>query len=266
MRKRKKVNKSEQIFNWIIAAIVILSALAVLALGYSVKVMLFPTKTTTQATSQSTMQVPTMSRMSLTSYDKELALQMMDKNEDGRCDSCGMPVEMCIDSGQLQCNMDSRSTIGVLGSQHIHADWKIYINGKEFDWSPYEELHEKQMMGDTSIKGTSAFIHIHPPEAAEGDNKEEKAGDVLHMHATGVPLWLFFESIGMKFTEDCIEIENEKYCNDAGNNLKFYVNGKPNGQYGDYVFNDLDKILISYGIENDLSQQMKSITDFVRNH
>src|SRR3989338_709504 len=47
-----------------------------------------------------------MSRMTLTSFDKQLAKQLMDTNNDGRCDICGMPVEQCIDSGQLECNMD----------------------------------------------------------------------------------------------------------------------------------------------------------------
>ncbi|MBI2672889.1 hypothetical protein HYX19_01390, partial [Candidatus Woesearchaeota archaeon] len=71
-----------------------------------------------------------MSRMTLTGFDKQLAIEFMDKNHDGKCDACGMPVEICMDSGQMQCNMDSRSTIGILDSAHIHADWKIYINGQ----------------------------------------------------------------------------------------------------------------------------------------
>ncbi|MBI2143415.1 hypothetical protein HYU20_03690, partial [Candidatus Woesearchaeota archaeon] len=78
-----------------------------------------------------------LSRMSLTGFDVELAKEFMDKDNDGKCDACGMPVEMCIDSGQLQCNMDPESTIGVLGSQHIHADWKAYIDGVAFDFEPF---------------------------------------------------------------------------------------------------------------------------------
>ena len=71
-----------------------------------------------------------MSHMTLTSFDKQLARQLMDTNNDGRCDACGMPVEQCIDAGELQCNMGHNTQIGVLASQHIHPDWKIYIDGK----------------------------------------------------------------------------------------------------------------------------------------
>jgi len=204
-----------------------------------------------------------ISRMSLTGFDKELAIEFMDKNHDGRCDVCGMPVEQCIDSGQLECNMDHNAKIGILGSQHIHADWKIYFNGDEFDWLPYADLHERQMMGDKSILGTSAFIHIHPAQPPE------KAGDVLHMHATGIPLWIFFKSVGMDFDRNCLTFSNqEKFCNDSNKKLKFFVNGKESNEFENYVFNDLDKILISYGDESEeeIKNQLASITDFAKLH
>jgi len=202
--------------------------------------------------------------MPLTAFDRKLALEFMDKNNDGICDVCGMDVEFCIQSSQIQCNMDPRSTIGVLGSQHIHADWKIYINGnalgEEF-FRPMAEDHEAAMK-DQVVKTTSSFIHVH--EAPE--NPPEKAGDVLHMHATGVPLWLFFESVGTKFNKTCLTVNNGSHCNDGKNILKFYVNGKPNIEYENYVFKDLDKILISYGNEMDLTEQLNSITSFAKDH
>ena len=196
-------------------------------------------------------------RVSLTAFDIKLAKQFMDKDNDGKCDACGMPVEMCISSGQLQCNMDSKSTIGILGSQHIHADWKVYINDKPLDFS--DKDHIGRMQKNLPV---SSFIHVD-----SGAPVPEKTGDVLHMHATGVPLWIFFESLGMKFNKDCLTLESgEKYCNEGVNNLKFYVNGKPNGEYENYIFNDLDKILISYGNNQNLQKQLESITNFASNH
>ncbi len=195
-----------------------------------------------------------MSRMSFSEFDKQKAREFMDKNNDGKCDICGMPIDQCIASGMMQCSgMDPDATMGVLGSQHTHADWKIYLDREEFDWSPYADLHHKQMMGDKSIQDTSAFIHIHPAEGSE------KGGDVLHMHATGIPLSLFFESLGMKLNKDCLKTNDNEYCG-----LKLYVNGKENTAFGDYVFNDLDKILITDG-EN-IEEQMKSITNFAETH
>ena len=71
----------------------------------------------------------------------------------------------------------------------------------------------------------------------------------------------------MDFNKDCLILLNgEKFCNNEQNTLKFYVNGKPNSQWEDYVFKTLDKILISYGSEIDLTQQLNSITNFAKNH
>lgn len=202
-----------------------------------------------------------MSRMSFSAFDEEKATEFMDKDDDGMCDACGMEITQCIASGMMQCTMDPEAQIGVLGTQHIHADWKIYINGKPFDWTPFADRHQKQMMGDTSIKDTSAFIHIHPAQAPE------KAVDAIHMHATGVPLSLFFESLGIKLSKDCFEVNEMKHCTEGQNTLKFFVNGKPSNQYGAYIFNDLDKILISYGQKSeDVSKQISSITSFSEAH
>ena len=200
---------------------------------------------------QPSSQMKKVSVMSLTSFDRELAIDLMDKNHDGKCDVCGMPVEMCISSGQLQCNMDQKSKMGILSSQHIHADWKVYLNGKPLNFA------------DNKYYMKSSFIH-----SDDNQNKED-ASSVLHMHATGIPLWVFFKSIGMNFDKNCITLENkEKLCNDGNKKLKFLVNGKENNEFENYVFNDLDKILISYGNDNEdeIKNQLNSITDFAKLH
>lgn len=201
---------------------------------------------------------PRMSRMSLTGFDAAQARQFMDKDNDGKCDACGMPVEMCIDSGQLQCNMDPDSAIGVLGSQHIHADWKVYVNGVLFDFEPF--AMDMSKMGTNT---TSSFIHVD-----KGAQPPEKTGDVIHMHATGVPLWLFFRSIGGDFNETCLKLPNNRqFCNSEREKLRFYANGVQNNGFGDYVFNDLDKILITYGsIDADIRAELGSVTDFAKGH
>lgn len=223
----------------ILAAVVMFSVL-ILFYSYTMKIMFFPQETNNQVIQQTTtIQMPTMSRMSLTAYDKELARQMMDKNNDGKCDACGMPIEMCMDAGQLQCNMDPDSTIGTLGSQHIHADWKVYINGLPLDFTGKDHMMRMQLGSSVS-----SFVHVD-----SGAPTPEKTGDVLHMHSTGVPLWIFFESIGLKLPEE----------------IKVYVNGKEISNYKNYVFNDLDKILITDGKGN-LQRELDSITDFAKNH
>lgn len=206
----------------------------------------------------------TASQMKFTVFDIALAKERMDKNNDGICDTCGMSIQQCINSGQLDCNMGKNpQAIGVLGSQHIHADWKIYIDGKPFDWSPFANLHERQMAGDTSVTNTSAFIHIHPAQSPEN------AGDVLHMHAKNVPLSIFFRSLGMNLTKDTLTLADGRVLtNENGKSLKFYLNGHNVDELDNYVFQPLDKMLISYGPENDpdIQKQINSITNFAKDH
>lgn len=202
------------------------------------------------ASKQATQMGARMSRMTLTGFDAALAKEFMDKDNDGKCDACGMPVEMCISSGQLQCNMDPASTIGVLGSQHIHADWKVYIDGQPFDFTPFA-----MDMSNMNANVTSSFIHVD-----RGAQPPEGTSDVIHMHATGVPLRLFFNSIGGGFNETCLVLPNNtRLCNTDSKMLRFHVNGVPNDEFGDYVFNDLDKMLISYdSSDEDVLSQMTS--------
>lgn len=200
-------------------------------------------------------------RMSLSPFDVQKAKEFMDKNNDGMCDSCGMPVDMCIQGGQIQCTMGAHEGgIGELGTQHIHADWKVYINGKPFNWSGFASLHERQMQGDKSISLTSSFMHLHP-------EKDKESGGVLHMHAASVPLWLFFQSMGMNLSDDCLTIsgvtisEKGLYCDDAKSAIKFFVNGKKTEHPADFVFHDKDQLLLSFGPKDeDVQSQLESIS------
>ena len=243
---------SEKIMTGLIIVVVII---AVFSLFYASKFMFFP-KEEAQGTQE---QTDHSSSVSFTAFDVQLAKRLMDKDNDGQCDSCGMDVEFCIQSGQLECTMVPGAKIGILGSQHIHADWKIYIDGKALDFS--DKSHMERMRNNMPV---SSFIHVD-----SGAPAPEKTGDVIHMHATGVPLWILFKSIGMEFNEECITLESkEKFCNEGNKKLKFFVNGKESNEFENYVFNDLDKILISYGDENqeEIKNQLAEITDFAKNH
>ena len=246
------MSNAEKIVTGLIVMVVII---AVFSLIYVLKSLFFPKENVKENNGQQNH----FSAIGFTAFDVELAKRLMDKDNDGKCDSCGMDVDLCIQTGQLQCNMVPGSTIGILDSQHIHADWKVYINGIALDFS--DKAHMERMR---SNKPVSSFIHVD-----SGAPPPEKTGDILHMHATGVPLWIFFESIGMDFNRDCIILENkEKFCNDGNKKLKFSVNGKESNEFENYVFKKLDKILISYGndSEEEIKNQLASITNFAKNH
>ena len=130
--------------------------------------------------------------------------------------------------------------IGPLGSAHLHADVKVYINGNALDFS-----QKKYQL-------TTSFIHF-----------EDGIGDVIHTHATDLTVGHMFKSVGIDFNNNCIVVERQSYCNDGNKKLKFYVNGHLNNEFDNRIIQDLDKYLISYGDEDntDIQKQLSSITN-----
>ena len=130
--------------------------------------------------------------------------------------------------------------IGTIGSTHIHANIKVYLNGQALDFS------------QRKYQVATSYIHF-----------EDGMGDVIHVHATGLALEHLFHSIRMDFTNNCIFYEGQNYCNEGDKKLKFYVNGQTNNEFGNRIIKDLDKYLISFGNENesDIQKQIESVTN-----
>lgn len=132
------------------------------------------------------------------------------------------------------------SGIGPLKSTHIHADIKLYIDTQSIDFS-----QKKYQLA-------SSYIHF-----------EDGVGDVTHVHATGLTMGHFFKSLNGDINQDCLTFEGKNHCNENNKRLKFYVNGEPNDEFGYYILKDLDKVLVSYGTENDseIQNQLNSVTN-----
>ena len=146
---------------------------------------------------------------------------------------------------------DNRDRMGQPGSTHEHVDFKVYIDGKPLDFAKSEY----------SVK--SRHVHI---ESGIG------FGEVIHVHATNVKIGFFFESLGMKLTEECFTLDNGRsYCNQDDKTLKFFVkhsvgDWERNFEFGEYISENFDKLLITYGdeIEEELKKQLDSVTDLSR--
>lgn len=128
---------------------------------------------------------------------------------------------------------------------HEHADFKVFLNGKSFDF--------------TKDKYQSSVDNPLDPEAHLHDG----IGHVIHKHRKGVTLEYFFETLNMRFSNNCfVTDDGTEYCNNDKNTLKFIVNGKENDKFETYEFSDLDKIIISYGPKDEnLDNQINSISD-----
>ncbi|MBI2084882.1 MAG: hypothetical protein HYT70_04725 [Candidatus Aenigmarchaeota archaeon] len=150
-------------------------------------------------------------------------------------------------------SLSNSPNIGPVGSTHIHADIGIHLNGEEITPLPPQ------------FYVRSSYVHIE-----EGPG----AGTVTHIHSTGVPLKMFFDSLGMRFNLECFEVTGaKKYCNSGSATLKMYIKHadgawEQNSEYEKYVFKDLDKILITYGDETDeeIALQQNNVTDFSKDN
>jgi len=131
--------------------------------------------------------------------------------------------------------------IGKSGSAHHHSTLLIFIKGelRRFDYEKYY--------------GASPYVHIHDYSFAE-----------IHTHATNVTLGLFLQTIEIKFNSTCLVfIEQEYYCNNQTHNLKFYVEGNPNAEFGNHLTADWEHYLITYGddSEEEIRDQIGSVPD-----
>ncbi len=127
-----------------------------------------------------------------------------------------------------QSTDDIPSSAGKLGDEHVHASLLVRIFGDKFDFS----------LPAYQIK--NSWIHF-----------EARDGVTIHRHSTGIELGYLFESLGIMITDSCyIFPDQREFCTNDDYSLKFYINHKHVLGVSNYVINDGDRILISYGNEN----------------
>ncbi len=133
-------------------------------------------------------------------------------------------------------NLDQNAAIGgpagagPLGSEHVHASMLVKLHGDTFDFA------------GPAYQIKSSWIHF-----------EAQDGSTIHRHSTGVTLGFLFESIGIGLDDECYAFQGtggeRVFCTNDDYSLKFYVNHQPVPSITEYIFEDGDKILISYGGE-----------------
>ncbi len=120
---------------------------------------------------------------------------------------------------------------GNLGSEHVHASLLAKIHGDKFDFS------------SPAYQIKSSWIHF-----------EAQDGSTIHRHATGVMLGFLFDSIGIGLDDNCYTFKgtggDRVFCTNEDFSLKFYVNHEPVDNLTERVFEDGDRILVSYGSED----------------
>ena len=116
---------------------------------------------------------------------------------------------------------------GKLGDEHDHASILVRIFGDKFDFS----------VPTYQIK--SSWIHF-----------EESDGTTVHRHSSGVELGYLFDTINIGIDNKCyIFPDGRQFCSNEDYSLKYYINHQRVNDVYDYVFEDGDRILITYGSE-----------------
>ena len=120
---------------------------------------------------------------------------------------------------------------GKLGDEHIHASMLVKIFGDKFDFST------------PNYQVKTSWIHF-----------ENSDGDIIHRHSTGVELEFLFNSINIAVDDKCFVFpDGRQFCTNEDYSLKFYVNQKKVDDIRNYIVQEDDRILISYGNEDQLA-------------
>ena len=117
---------------------------------------------------------------------------------------------------------------GKLGDEHEHAGMNVIIFSDKFDFSL------------TTYQVKNRYIHF-----------ENHNGDTVHRHASNVTMGFLFKTLNIGFTDSCFTFPDKReFCTNDDYSLKFYVNHQKVPSLANYVLDDNDRILISYGNEN----------------
>ena len=128
---------------------------------------------------------------------------------------------------------------GKLGDSHEHASLLVRIFGDKFDFSV------------PSYQIKSSWIHF-----------EESDGTTIHRHASGVTLGYLFDSLNIGMDSKCYVFpDGRQFCNNEDYSLKYYINHQPVSDINDYIFEDGDRILITFGSETpeQIDEQLKEL-------
>jgi len=116
---------------------------------------------------------------------------------------------------------------GKLGDEHEHASLLVRIFGDQFDFST------------STYQIKNSWIHF-----------EESDGTTIHRHAEGVAVGYLFDTLNIGINNECYMFpDGRNFCTNEDYSLKYYINHKNVKDINDYVFEDGDRILITYGSE-----------------
>lgn len=134
-------------------------------------------------------------------------------------------------------------------SVHDHVNFLVFIDGEQFDFAREPNRY--------FVKDQKAHI--------EDSNIEGAAGKVIHVHAQGITMRKFLDTLGWRLTDTCLTTAQDgRPCSDGKRSLKVYRNGEIDNTFGSQELQNNDKYLLSFGSQDDsvLEGQIKKVPDY----
>lgn len=130
---------------------------------------------------------------------------------------------------------------------HEHADFALFLNGKQFDFSGNEFMHVEPCVSFNPLF-QEAYAHGEAEELKEAVDLHDNVGPVIHVHQAGTSYHDFFESLGMIFENThFVDREGKETRNNETHSWRFFLNGKEVSSLANTEIRDLDRVLITYG-------------------
>ena len=144
---------------------------------------------------------------------------------------------------------------GILGDEHEHASLLVRIFGDKFDF------------GSPAYQIKNSWIHF-----------EDSDGTTIHRHSSGVTLGFLFDGLNIvvgwesrgytdilrpsETLDPCfIFPDGRQFCTNEDYSLKYYINHELVKSIYDYVLEEGDRILITYGSETpeQIEEQLREL-------
>lgn len=129
--------------------------------------------------------------------------------------------------------------VGEIGSEHAHAKFSVMLDSDFIDFDPI--TYDK-------YANANKYMFMMP----------DGSYNVIHRHAANVTLGMFFDSFGIKWTDDCLvfspdtvktqgkPFERLEYCNEGDEKTRLFVGGDLNEMGPNYIIQEGEQILIVF--------------------
>lgn len=138
---------------------------------------------------------------------------------------------------------------------HYHANFALYINGQRDEFKSFTFYEEVEACAEHQAANPKSRVHMHDQDSS-----------LIHVHDGGVTWGHFFANLGYGLTDKALQNDDGLFMASESKKLRFYLNGEEVSAVANRTINSEDRLLISYGEENDeeLEKRFKDIAASAR--